>query len=125
ALVAEELKNGRYIGIKVYHIYSAREDSFNADITEYAPEWMWEVLNDMQGVLMLHIVKNEGIADRENQRQIAYLCAKYPKVTLILAHVGRSFNHRNAIEGLAFLKDVDNAVVDTSAITEAATFRYA
>lgn len=125
ALVAEELRNGQYVGIKVYHIYSAREDSFNAAITEYAPEWMWEVLHDIRGVMMLHIVKNEGVADRENQRQISYLCAKYPNVTLILAHVARSFNYRNAREGLAFLQDVDNAVVDTSAITEAATFRYA
>src|SRR5690606_645350 len=40
---ASELKAGLYIGLKVYHIYCERPDSFNAGITEYAPEWMWEI----------------------------------------------------------------------------------
>lgn len=124
-VVADELASGLYIGIKVYHIYSERKDSFNANITEFAPEWMWEILNGIHGVMMLHIVKDSGIADSENQRQIKYLCAKYPKVNLILAHVARSFNYRNALEGLAFLADIDNVVIDTSAITETETFRYA
>lgn len=122
---AEDLSRGPHIGIKVYHVYSGRTDSFNAEILEYAPEWMWDLLNDIQGVLMLHIVKDGGIADLENQRQIKFLCAKYPRVKLILAHVARSFNYRNAIQGLAFLSDLDNVVVDTSAITEVETFRLA
>lgn len=123
--VADELAGRRYVGLKVYHIYSERKDSFDADIIEYAPEWMWDVLNNVSGVMMLHLVKDSGIADSENQRQLRYLTSKYPRVKLILAHVARSFNYRNAAKGLSFLRDLDNVMVDTSGITEAETFRYA
>lgn len=122
---AADLSKGLYVGIKVYHVYSGCSDTFNADILAYAPEWMWETLNDTRGVLMLHMVKDKGIADEENQRQLRQLCTKYPHVRVILAHVARSFNYRNAIDGLAFVADLANVVVDTSAITEAEAFRTA
>jgi glutamate-1-semialdehyde 2,1-aminomutase len=43
----------------------------------------------------------------------------------ILAHVARSFNYRHAREGLHHLIDLDNVVVDTSAVTQAGAFRAA
>jgi glutamate-1-semialdehyde 2,1-aminomutase len=45
--------------------------------------------------------------------------------TLILAHIGRSFNYRHAREGFHVLTDLENAVVDTSAICEAESFAAA
>lgn len=123
--VAHELRNGKYCGIKVYHIYAPRPDTFNASITEFAPEWMWEILNETQGVLMLHMVRNGAIADLDNQLEIQRLCRKYPRMKLILAHVARSFNYRNGRSGLYTLADLDNVVVDTSAITEVESFKAA
>lgn len=123
--LADELRKGKYCGIKVYHIYAARPDTFNASITEFAPEWMWEILNETQGVLMLHMVRNGAIADVDNQREIQRLCRKYPRMKLILAHVARSFNYRNGRSGLYTLSDLDNVVVDTSAVTETESFKAA
>lgn len=123
--VAEQLRKGLFCGIKVYHCYASRPDTMNASITEYAPEWMWEILHETKGIMMLHIVRDGAIDDKNNQEEIRRLCRAYPRVQLILAHVARSFNYRNARNGLHAIADIDNVVVDTSAITEAASFEAA
>tara|TARA_R110002049_G_scaffold28018_4_gene96651 strand:+ start:67470 stop:69806 length:2337 start_codon:yes stop_codon:yes gene_type:complete len=121
----DELRNGLFCGLKVYHIYAERPDTMNASIPEYAPEWMWQVLNETNGLMMLHMVLDEAIADEDNQKEIRRLCQTYPNVRLILAHIARSFNYRNARSGLHTLTDLDNVVVDTSAICETESFRAA
>lgn len=123
--IADELRKGLFCGLKVYHIYAKRPDTMNASITEYAPEWMWEILNETKGVMLLHMVLDGAIADEDNQKEIRRLCQTYPNVRLILAHIARSFNYRNARSGLHTLTDLDNVVVDTSAICETESFRAA
>lgn len=123
--VADQLKQDTCCGIKVYHCYAGRKDTMNAEIAEYAPEWMWELLNEMDGVLMLHIVKNGAIEDKNNQQQIRKLCTAYPRVKLILAHVARSFNYRNARNGLSGIADIENVFLDTSAVCETEAFKAA
>ncbi|MBN8789207.1 MAG: aminotransferase class III-fold pyridoxal phosphate-dependent enzyme [Terrimonas sp.] len=123
--IAEQLRSDSCCGIKVYHCYAGRKDTMNAGLTEYAPEWMWELLNEVDGVMMLHIVKNDAIDDVDNQQQLRRLCRAYPKVKLILAHIARSFNYRNARSGLYSVADLENVVVDTSAICETESFKAA
>ncbi len=125
AAVAAALRSGRFCGLKVYHCYAGRPDTMHATIEEFAPEWMWEILHEVRGVLMLHIVRDGAMEDAGNQRSIRRLCRAYPRARLVLAHVARSFNYRNARHGLSSLADLDNAVVDTSAICEAEAFRAA
>ncbi|MBL9216550.1 MAG: amidohydrolase family protein [Opitutaceae bacterium] len=123
--VAAALRSGRFCGIKVYHCYSGRPDTMNALVEEFAPEWMWEILHEVRGVLLLHIVRDGAIDDDANQQSLRRLCRAYPKMTLILAHIARSFNYRNARHGLGAVADLENAVVDTSAICESEAFRAA
>ncbi|MEO7600140.1 MAG: aminotransferase class III-fold pyridoxal phosphate-dependent enzyme [Opitutus sp.] len=123
--VATALRGGQFCGIKVYHCYANRPDTMNAAVEEYAPDWMWEILHEVRGVMMLHIVKDDAMEDPDNQASLRRLCRAYPNLRLILAHVARSFNYRNARHGLDVLADLDNAVIDTSAICEAEAYRAA
>ncbi len=123
--VAAALRSGKFCGLKVYHCYADRPDTMHATIEEFAPEWMWELLHEVQGVLMLHIVRDGAMEDKGNQASLGRLCRAYPRAKLILAHIARSFSYRNARHGLHALADLDNVVVDTSAICEAETFRAA
>lgn len=123
--VAKALESGGFAGIKVYHLFAEREGSFDCRVSEFAPEWMWDVLNVRGGILMLHIVKDRAMADPENQQEIRRLCQRYPNCKLVLAHVARSFSHRHALEGLPCLRDLDNAWVDTSAVCESQSFAAA
>lgn len=125
AEVAAALRSGQFCGLKVYHCYSDRADTMNATVEEFAPEWMWELLHEVRGVLLLHIVRDGAMEDAGNQASLRRLCRAYPKMKLILAHVARSFSYRNARNGLHSLEDLDNVAVDTSAICEADAFRAA
>jgi len=123
--VADLLKSRRFCGFKVYHIYSGRLDAMDASIEEYAPEWMWKLLNEHNGILLLHQVRTDAMADELNQNSLRRLCNKYPHCRVVLAHVARSFNYRNARRGLQTISDLDNVVVDTSAVTETESMRAA
>ena len=125
AAVATALRSGQFCGIKVYHCYSQRPDTMNATVEEFAPEWMWELLHETRGVLLLHIVRDGAMEDASNQASLRRLCRAYPQAKLILAHVARSFSYRNARKGLHAIADIDNAVIDTSAICESEAFRAA
>lgn len=125
AVVADALRRGKFVGLKVYHLYSGRDVTMQARIEEYAPDWMWELLHEVRGVLMLHIVRDGAIEDPENQRSLRRLCRAYPNAKVVLAHVARSFSYRNARAGLHTVADLDNAVIDTSAVCESEAFRRA
>lgn len=114
-----------FVGIKPYRLYAPVADTAQAKIEEFAPEWMWETCNEMDGVLMLHIVRSLGIADEGNRETLRRLCRKHPRCRVVLAHVARSFNYRNALAGLARFSDLDNVVVDTSGVTETEAMRAA
>ncbi|MBE35642.1 MAG: class III aminotransferase [Opitutaceae bacterium] len=123
--VASALRSGLFFGIKVYHCYSGREDTMNATVEEYAPDWMWEILHEVSGIMLLHIVRDDAMEDVTNQQSIRRLCQTYLQARLILAHIGRSFNYRNARNGFHNIVDLDNVVVDTSAICESEAFAAA
>ncbi len=115
----------RFVGIKPYRLYAPVADTAQATIGEFAPEWMWKICHERDGVLMLHIVRSLGIADQQNRDCLFRLCRKYPRCRVVLAHVARSFNYRNALAGLATLCDLDNVVVDTAGVTETEAMRAA
>ena len=119
------LETGVFIGIKPYRLYAAVPDTREAQIESFAPEWMWELCHERNGIMVLHIMLADGITDARNVEAIRRLCRRYPRCQLVLAHVARSFNYRHARDGLHHLVDLDNVVVDTSAVTQAGAFRAA
>ncbi|QIF00273.1 aminotransferase class III-fold pyridoxal phosphate-dependent enzyme [Roseimicrobium sp. ORNL1] len=125
AAVRRLLEGGVFVGIKCYRLYANVEDTRQATIESFTPEWMWQLCDEFEGVLMLHIMRDDGITDPHNIETLRRLCRRYPKCRLVLAHVARSFNYRHAREGLRAIVDLDNVVVDTSAVTQTGAFRAA
>jgi glutamate-1-semialdehyde 2,1-aminomutase len=125
ARIQNLLSEEPFVGLKPYHFYAPIGDSAQARIEDFAPEWMWDVCNASDGVLMLHIMRDRAIADPDNIKSIYRLCRRYPRARVVLAHIGRSFSYRMAREGLRTISDFDNVWVDTSAVTESETFRWA
>ena len=113
------------VGIKPYHVYAPVAETLEAAIEEFAPPWMWEICHEINGVLMLHIVRHNAIADPVNLGSLRKLCREFSRCQVVFAHVARSFNHRNALDGLKAVADLDNVWVDTSAITEAQAMQCA
>jgi glutamate-1-semialdehyde 2,1-aminomutase len=125
AEVRRLMSSGVFVGIKPYRLYADVPDTREAEIESFAPEWMWEMCHDHDGVMVLHIMLADGITDPRNVEVIQRLCRRYPRCKLVLAHVARSFNYRHARAGLHSLVELDNVVVDTSAVTQAGAFRAA
>lgn len=125
AEVRRLMQTSVFVGIKPYRLYAAVPDTREAEIETFAPEWMWELCHEHHGILMLHIMLADGITDPRNVGAIRRLCLRFPRCQLVLAHVARSFNYRHSREGLHHLVDLDNVVVDTSAVTQAGAFRAA
>ncbi|MBI5801624.1 MAG: aminotransferase class III-fold pyridoxal phosphate-dependent enzyme [Verrucomicrobia bacterium] len=125
AEVRRLLATGVFVGIKPYRLYADVSDTREAAIESFAREWMWEACHDHDGVMVLHIMLADGITDPRNVEAIRRLCRRYPRCRLVLAHIARSFNYRHARDGLHAVADLDNVVVDTSAVTQAGAFRAA
>lgn len=125
AAVAVQIRELGMVGIKSYHAYAPLKNTLHAKVEEFFPEWMWKICDEISGVLMIHIMRNEALADPDNQRALRRLSRKYPNCRVILAHVARSFNYRHGRRSFQSIVDLDNVYVDTSAVTEADSVRCA
>jgi len=56
--IAALLRQPRFVGIKPYRCYVNLPDTMQAKIEEFAPEWMWELCHQTQGVLMTCITSS-------------------------------------------------------------------
>ncbi len=107
-----------YVGFKVYHVYSSRSDSFNAELEQFLPDWAWDIAHRRSLAIMLHIVRERALADPHNQKYLVDRCLRFPGAKLILAHAARGFCGQHTIEGIHCLQGLDNVWFDTSAIAE-------
>ncbi|HWL08752.1 MAG TPA: aminotransferase class III-fold pyridoxal phosphate-dependent enzyme [Planctomicrobium sp.] len=122
ATVQSQVLEEGWAGFKVYHVFADRNDTFNAEIGEFLPEWVWEIADSLGQVIMLHVVRNRAIADPANMEYIRSRCQRYPHARLILAHAARGFCGYHTVEGIESLRGLENVYFDTSAICEAAPF---
>ena len=114
------LASGGWAGFKVYHVFAARKDTFEAEPGEFVPEWAWELAHARGLAIMLHLVRSRALADAANQQYIRSRCRRYPGARLILAHAARGFCAQHTAEGIEPLRGLDNVFFDTSAVCEPA-----
>ena len=91
------------------------------DIHEYLPEWACELADARGLVVMLHIGKSKALDDGQNIAEINGLCARFPRMKLVLAHAGSGFNMYNTIKGCLKLAPAGNLWFDLSAVCEPPT----
>lgn len=116
--IEAQLIHPRIRGLKCYHIYADRENTFDATIGEYLPEAAWQVANKHGLAITLHMVRNQVLADEENLTYIQTMTRRYPDAKLILAHAARAFAPWTAIETVERLKGYDNIYFDFAGVCE-------
>ncbi len=117
--VEAHIESNKVVGFKPYHCYAGNGDTGNCGIEEWLPEWVWALADDRGLLILLHIVKDAALADKNNQKYIREHCEEYPNAKLILAHAARGFHVSNTVNGIASLHGLENAWFDTSAVCEA------
>lgn len=112
----------RIKGFKPYHLTSCGEGPTSQhDICQYLPEAAWQVAEEREMTITLHMVKDKALSDPVNMAYIKEHTKKYPHAVLILAHCARGFASWTTIESIREIKDIPNIYYDMAAICDPAT----
>ena len=122
ASVERQLEAGGFAGFKVYHVFADRDDTFHAELDEYLPDWAWQLADEHDLWITLHMVLPKALADVRNADAIVSQCRRYRNAKLVLAHAARGFNASHTVRAVDRLRGLDNVFFDTSAICEPAAF---
>jgi predicted TIM-barrel fold metal-dependent hydrolase len=128
-IVAELAKPG-VIGVKPYYSLisqniETRDAHLEASIFEFLPHRVLEVLDERQAWVTLHVPKAARLGHPDNLREIRELRRRYPKVVLVIAHLGRCYTEPHALEALPMLADDPDIYFDTSAVLNPVSHRIA
>jgi uncharacterized protein len=128
--VAAALDRPHVIGVKPYYaLISAnretRDAHLEAGIFDFLPHHILEVVNDREAWVTLHVPKAARLGHPDNIREIRELRRRYPKVVLVLAHLGRCYTEPHAREALPLLADDPGIYFDTSAVLNPVSHRLA
>jgi len=117
------LAEGRFLGAKVYLNFAPVYLPANEiRIFDFAPPHQLEVLNDKGMILMLHIPRPKRLRDPVNLNQLLEIEQKYPRIKLIVAHVGRAYCDEDVGDAFEFLSEAEKMYFDISANTNQFVF---
>ncbi len=107
----EELRSGRYSGLKMYYCSSSNEKT---DLYEYFPKSVLEVAEEADVPIILHLPKTVS----RSMDELRALVRDYPDLRVMLAHVGVTWTHPQDFEAtMAEVASYENLSVDTSGVT--------
>ena len=109
------------LGVKPYYGMlgydrSGRDRFQEASIFDFLPHHQLEVLNSRAAWVTLHVPRAGRLGHPENLREIKELRRRYPRVTLVIAHYGRSYTLPHAEESFPALADDAGLYFDCSAV---------
>ncbi|MBN2308540.1 MAG: aminotransferase class III-fold pyridoxal phosphate-dependent enzyme [Candidatus Hydrogenedentes bacterium] len=115
---AAAVEHPQVVGFKPYHVYAGRENTFQAALGEFLPEWAWALADERGLVMTVHLARDGALADPDNLAEIVRMCGRFPNARLVLAHAARGFHAPNTVNGLEALRGLDNVWFDTAAVCE-------
>lgn len=117
------IEDGGFLGCKVYLNYAPHYIPENEiRIFDYLPHHHLEVLNRRGWIVMLHIPRPGRLKDPVNLAQMLEIEEKYPRVKLIIAHVGRAYCDEDVGNAFEVLSGTKNMIFDITANTNSQVF---
>ena len=114
--VKEELQKNNFLGIKPYPDLVSKVKGADLSIFKFLPHSHLRAVDELGKIVLLHLPRRERLRDKDNIREIKEIRQKYPRIKLILPHIGRSFCPSFAREGLRYLRDDPGIFFDTAAV---------
>ena len=128
--VARELDQPNVLGVKVYYALISndpvtRDKHLEASIFEFLPHHQLELLNERGAWVTLHVPRAARLGHPANIAEVREIRRRYPRVVLVLAHLGRSYTLPHAEESLPQLADDPGICFDISAVLNPDVLRFA
>jgi len=116
AEVEKQVLEGGFLGLKSYlNLSPAYIPEAEIRILDFFPPKHLEVLNRHGWLMMLHIPRPGRLKDPVNLAEIAFIKRHYPRIRLILAHVGRAYCREDVGDALEQLSVFDDLLFDFTA----------
>lgn len=117
----KELEKPNIIGVKPYYSLigrspESRDEYLEADIFDFMPHSLLEVMNEKKAWVTLHVPKAGRLPAPNNIKQIQEIRKKYPDIILVIAHIGRCYSKEHAVEGITPLAEDEGLYFDSSAV---------
>ncbi len=128
--VARELDQPNVLGVKVYyalisHDSTTRDKHLDASLFEFLPHHQLELLDERGAWVTLHVSRAGRLGDPANLAEVREIRRRYPRVILVLAHLGRAYTLPHAEEALPPLADDEGLYFDLSAVLNPDVLRLA
>lgn len=123
---AGRLDAGRFLGAKVYLNFAPEYiPGHELRILDFAPHHQLEVLDDRGAILILHIPRSARLKDPVNLHELIEIERRYPRLQIIVAHVGRAYCDGDLGDGFERLSESPRLMFDISANTNSHVFATA
>jgi len=118
---ARPVSGSGVVGVKPYytlisHDPATRDRHLEASIFDFLPPHQLEVLNRRRAWVTLHVPKAGRLGHPDNIAEVRRIRRDYPRVTLVLAHLGRSYTLPHARESLPHFAADEGLYFDLSAV---------
>ena len=91
AYLEELFREGAFAGYKPYWTFVAYKEQNEVQILDMLTEEQLHYANRLGLCVVLHIPRKLRLADPVNVEQLLYLSQNYPRIQVLLAHLGRSY----------------------------------
>lgn len=114
--IEKKIREGGFLGLKSYlgksPLYIPRKE---VRILDFFPKHQLERLNEMGAIVMLHIPRDGRLKDPVNLAQMVEIKKEFPRVRLIIAHIGRAYVANDLGNAFDVLSEVPDLMYDFSA----------
>ncbi len=86
-------------------------------IYDFLPPQHLELMNDLGGIVMLHIPRPGRLRDQVNLAQMMEIDERYPRAKVIIAHIGRAYTPEDIGNAFEVLKNSRHLLFDFTANT--------
>jgi len=110
------MKEDGFLGIKPYQTFCPPYIPANEiRIFDFLPHEHLEVMNKNGGIVMLHTPRSGRLKDALDLQQVMEIERKYPRLKLIVAHIGRAYAKEDIGDAFDLLKNTRNLHFDFTA----------
>ena len=118
-------QNPEIRALKPYLTYTTAKDRLSSNISDFTPEWVFEIADEREMPIVLHLSHYQNmLGDENNLRELHYFSERYPNARLILAHCAMGHHVRKLRLALPKIADLKNVWFDCSGASETMAVYY-